>query len=79
MKLKSFFQLNRCLFCYDKLNSFADISFGDCYIKEEKSFYGKSNVIIRTNIGKKIYEKYSYLFSYNKILLTQIIQSHHQL
>ena len=30
---KRYFDLNRCHYCYDKLNSLADISFGDCYVK----------------------------------------------
>ena len=41
MSLKKYFQLERCLYCYDKLNRLADISFGDCYIKGEEDFYGK--------------------------------------
>ncbi|MFW6034849.1 MAG: Coenzyme F420 hydrogenase/dehydrogenase, beta subunit C-terminal domain, partial [Halothermotrichaceae bacterium] len=38
--LKPYFTLNRCHFCIDKLNQFADISFGDCYIKGEESYLG---------------------------------------
>jgi coenzyme F420-reducing hydrogenase beta subunit/polysaccharide pyruvyl transferase WcaK-like protein len=60
---KKYFQLNRCIYCLDKLNTSADISVGDCYIKEEADKLGKSSLIIRTEKGKKIFEKYSYLFS----------------
>jgi len=51
MFLKRFLHLERCLYCADKLNKFADISFGDCYIKEKSSIKGNSNIIIRTDKG----------------------------
>jgi len=77
MQLKKFFQLNRCLFCYDKLNKSADISFGDCYIAKEGDFNGKSNVIVRTKKGKQIFDKYSYLFSLEKVDVDEIRKSQH--
>ncbi len=55
--------MSRCLFCLDKLNMVADISFGDCYIEEKSSANGKSNVIVRSEKGRKIFDKYSYLFT----------------
>lgn len=61
-ELKDYFQLNRCLFCLDKLNTSADISVGDCYIKEETDRLGKSSVVIRTEKGKEIFNKCSSLF-----------------
>ncbi|MFX1512918.1 MAG: Coenzyme F420 hydrogenase/dehydrogenase, beta subunit C-terminal domain, partial [Promethearchaeota archaeon] len=45
MNLKPYFQLNRCVYCLDKLNKLADISFGDCYIKRLEDKLGKSSVI----------------------------------
>ena len=51
MSLKPYFQLNRCRFCFDKLNQLADISCGDCYIKGEESKDGKSSIIIWTQKG----------------------------
>jgi len=74
---KRFFQLNRCLFCLDKLNKLADISFGDCYIEGKRSFDGKSSVIIRTEKGKKIFNKYSYLFSLEIEDIKKIRDSQH--
>ncbi len=77
MRLKSFFQLNRCLFCYDKLNMLADISVGDCYIKGKEEFNGKSSVIVRTEKGSEILEKYSYLFDLEKEKMEEIRKSQH--
>jgi len=77
IQLKKFFQLNRCLFCFDKLNRLADISFGDCYIKGKGSFNGKSSVIIRTKKGKQIFDRYSYLFTLGKENVEKIRESQH--
>jgi len=77
MQLKKFFQLNRCLFCLDKLNRLADISFGDCYIGGKSSFYGKSSVIIRTKKGKEVFDKYSYLFNLERVDVGEIRKSQH--
>ncbi|TYB32242.1 MAG: 4Fe-4S dicluster domain-containing protein [Candidatus Mcinerneyibacterium aminivorans] len=54
IKIKNYFKLNRCKYCFDKLNISADLSFGDCYINGEESNLGKTNIIVRTNIGKKV-------------------------
>jgi len=77
MQLKKYFQLNRCLFCYDKLNRLADISFGDCYIEGEGEFNGKSSVIVRTKKGKEIFDKYLYLFTLKKGNIEEIRKSQH--
>lgn len=53
MSLKPFFELNRCRHCFDKLNQLADISIGDCYISGNDDSLGKSNIIIRTDKGRK--------------------------
>ncbi len=60
---KKYFQLNRCLFCFNKFNRQADISCGDCYVPEEKSQCGSSNIIIRTEKGLKIFQRYKKNFT----------------
>ena len=63
MQMKDFFCVERCRYCLDKLNQFADISFGDNYTEtplpaqiDKKS--GTSCLIIRTERGAKIFDKY---------------------
>ena len=75
LQIKKFFQLKRCLFCLDKLNRMADISFGDCYIAGQSSFNGKSSVIIRTKKGKDVFDKYSYLFTMENSSVERIWKS----
>lgn len=65
IKVKNYFQLERCLYCIDKLNRKADISFGDCYI-HGKDHPERTSVIVRTPKGKKIFNRYSHLFEVNK-------------
>jgi len=77
MELKRFFQLNRCLFCLDKLNRMADISFGDCYIEGKGDFNGKSSVIIRTEKGREVFDKYLCLFSLERENVSTIMSSQH--
>lgn len=62
MNLKKYFQLKRCLFCIDKFNQLADISFGDCYIKGEETELGQSNIIIRTEKGTLALEAFKEKF-----------------
>ncbi len=57
MSLKPLFKNNRCRFCIDKLNRLADISFGDCYIKGEESFEGRSSIVIRSEVGAHAFEQ----------------------
>ena len=54
MSLKPYFQLNRCRYCFDKLNQLADISIGDCYIKNLADVKGVSSIIVRTELGNNI-------------------------
>ena len=75
MSLKPYFQLHRCLFCCEKVNSFADISFGDCYIPEKSELKGKSSVIIRTKKGKTIFDKYSFFLTREKESIERIRDS----
>ena len=50
-KAKAYFMPERCLYCVDKLNAWADISLGDNYTGKEESKLGSNSVIIRTNAG----------------------------
>ena len=54
--LKDYFQLERCLYCIDKLNQFADISVGDNYTGRHSSPKGSNSVIIRTRRGEQAWE-----------------------
>ncbi len=56
MSLKPYLQLNRCRYCFDKLNQLADVSCGDCYIPGLESVEGKSSVIVRTEKGRQAFE-----------------------
>lgn len=63
MQMKDFFCVERCRYCLDKLNQFADISFGDNYTKttlpaQIDKAAGTSCLIIRTERGAKVFEKY---------------------
>ncbi len=75
MALKKYFQLNRCLFCMDKLNKLADISFGDCYIPEKKSSLGNSNIIVRTEKGIDVIKNYSHILNIEEVNSLQIFLS----
>ena len=75
MWLKPYFQLNRCLFCIDKLNQLADISFGDCYIEGEESHLGKSNIVIRSEKGERAFEKCKENVEYKSVAIDKIFQS----
>lgn len=74
MKVKKYFQLESCLYCLDKLNRSADISFGDCYLRW-REIPESSTVIIRTEKGKKIFDKYSYLFNSVELNQEAVIKS----
>ena len=63
MDVKNFFCVERCNYCLDKLNQFADISFGDNYAKTDLPNHmdkkaGTSCLIIRTERGAKIFDSY---------------------
>lgn len=75
MNLKPYFQLNRCLFCLDKSNVTADISCGDCYIPGAGDSSGKSSVVIRTEKGKKVFNKHSNIFTLETALMEEISAS----
>lgn len=75
MKLKSYYLNNRCRFCLDKLNTSADISFGDCYIPGFENKEGLSNIIIRTDKGANAIKIVIDAFYIQKIEYDKIIQS----
>jgi len=75
MFCKRYFRLNRCLYCYDKLNVLADISFGDCYIKGKTDKEGKSNIIIRTRKGEQTFKECSQLFYSETETFKKIVKS----
>lgn len=57
-RVNDIFQLKRCLYCFDKLNQFADISLGDDWVNREKSreVNGKSLVVLRTTAGESAFQ-----------------------
>lgn len=65
MKVKTYFVPERCLYCLDKLNKNADISFGDNYISDNSDKLGMSSVIIRTSQGQDCWSKVQDLFEYD--------------
>lgn len=75
MGIKKFFQLNRCFFCIDKLNQFADISFGDCYIKGEETELGQSSVVVRTERGKKALDSVRSSLNMKEVNISAVIKS----
>lgn len=64
MKAKDYFQPERCMYCLDKLNMFADISVGDNYTGKDSDSKGSNSVIIRTEQAEMIWEKYKHSFEY---------------
>lgn len=57
VRIKKYFLEEKCLYCLDKLNRNADISVGDNYIKKNATEKGVSSVIIRTQLGNRIWNK----------------------
>lgn len=80
MQMKDFFCLERCRYCVDKLNQFADISFGDNYTKialpaPMDLVKGTSNIILRTERGVEIFEHFADKFYLHEIPATEIIKT----
>lgn len=75
IKSKERFKLNRCNYCFDKLNMLSDISFGDCYLSGEEDIKGKSNIIIRTKKGKDLWESVSFLFESSSVSFFSVKRS----
>ena len=82
MRMKDFFCVERCNYCLDKLNQFADISFGDNYSETPlpenmNRKAGTSNVIIRTKRGAEIFNRYAEKFFVHEISADEIYKSQH--
>lgn len=80
MNMKDFFCVERCNYCLDKLNQFADISFGDNYTSTPLPAHmdkttGTSCLIIRTERGAKIFDKYIDDFFTHELSATEIYKS----
>ncbi|MBE8952341.1 MAG: Coenzyme F420 hydrogenase/dehydrogenase, beta subunit C-terminal domain [Quinella sp. 1Q7] len=81
MHVKDFFCLERCRYCLDKLNQFADISFGDDYTRIDlpapmERDKGASNVILRTNRGVEVFERFADCFYVHEISARDIVKAH---
>ncbi len=78
-EIKDYFQLPSCMYCYDKLNQFADISFGDDYANRDlaKNTNGLSSVVIRTELGRDVWESVSNLIVSDVEDFDNIIRSQH--
>lgn len=72
VKIKDYFKPERCVYCVDKLNVFADISLGDNYTDQNSSSLGSNSVIIRTNLGEKIFKLISETIDYERIDVDKI-------
>lgn len=75
MSLKPFFQLNRCRYCFDKLNQLADISCGDCYIGMEQAREGKSSMVVRTEKGRMVVQTCESILNLKESSMAAIKQS----
>lgn len=80
MQMKDFFALERCLYCLDKLNRFADISCGDNYTQIDlpasmNPSKGTSNVIVRTDRGVEVFAKFADEFYFCEVPAVEIAKS----
>lgn len=81
MQMKDFFCVERCRYCLDKLNQFADISFGDNYSKAPlpkpmSRKAGVSCIIIRTDAGESIFNKYLDKFLVSELSTQDVYDCH---
>lgn len=77
MKVKDYFQPERCLYCLDKLNVFADISAGDNYTGRNSDSGGSSSIIIRTEEGLRVWRKLAEKFEVHESSCEEIHESQH--
>lgn len=75
MMVKDYFAPERCLYCLDKLNQFADISVGDNYTKKNSDSKGSSSVLIRTERAQSLWEDEKFLFDTWESEFNDIIRS----
>ncbi len=77
MKVKEYFQPEACLYCLDKLNQFADLSFGDNYIEGNADKKGVSSVVVRTDVGEKVWDACRHLFHVSEDDAVELEASQH--
>lgn len=77
MKVKEYYMPEKCLYCLDKLNQFADISVGDNYTKDTTDTAGSSSALIRTEQGQRAFSVLREFFDYHESTLAQIAISQH--
>lgn len=70
--LKDYFVPERCLYCIDKLNVSADLAFGDNYTNQNSSSKGSNSVIIRTQLGERIWNMVSPYLVYEPVSIEKI-------
>lgn len=75
MRIKPLFCPERCLYCIDKLNMFSDISVGDNYTTHELSYKDANSVIVRTELGKSIFELTKDALIYSDVSIDEIVVS----
>lgn len=72
---KHFFELERCLYCIDKLNVVSDISVGDNYTSQNSTSLGSNSVIIRTKRGEKAFKNIIDKIGCQKVDIKEILSS----
>ena len=75
MEIKEYMQIQRCLYCYDKLNESCDIALGDNYTKKDANPSGSNSVIIRTKRGEEAFEYVKELLEVKEATYEDIYQS----
>lgn len=75
IEAKSYFKIERCLYCLDKLNICADISFGDNYTDQNSTSLGSNSVIVRTEKGIECFEKVNDCFEYEDVAVEKILKA----
>lgn len=77
MIVKDFFRLQRCLYCYDKLNEKADFSVGDNYTGKHAFKEGSNSLIVRTKKARELWEACRELFEVHESSYSEIARSQH--
>ena len=75
VKIKDYFMPERCLYCIDKLNVYADISVGDNYTQQDSSLLGSNSVIIRTDVGMAVWNRMKTLLEYKMVSVEKIMKA----
>lgn len=73
--LKNTMKLERCIYCFDLLNTFADCSFGDNNTKTRDG--DSTSVIVRTKKGKAMMDLYKREMTAETISLSDLYNSQH--